>query len=147
VPGESLGFGTASQNGQVARMLTLSPGSKTLLVSVIQSKADARVSGTAPLQHQIKEIPVPPEAVVLSAMSNADTRTAVERLSLRMPQEGLSRYFSTALKQSGWTPLSGGKAGMGLYVKGADLCVVMVTASDSDGGSRATLLHKRGAVE
>lgn len=149
--GESLGLGKAVRDGKEVRLLTLSPGpgARMLLVTVTQSDSAARDSATPPLRHQLEDVPVPPDATVLSYMKNADTRTAMERLSVRMPGEGARLYFEGAMARAGWTRVSGaaGENGMAFYMKGADVCCVRVSVADSDGESRVTLLHKRGAVE
>jgi len=151
VAGESLGLGKAVRDGQVVRLVTLSPGlgSRTLLVTVAQSDSAVRASAVPPLRHQLEDVPVPPDATVLSYMKNDDTRTAMERLSVRMSGEGARRYFEGAMTRAGWARVAGtaGESGVAFYMKGADVCCVRVVVADSDGESRVTLLHKRGAVE
>lgn len=150
VAGEDVGFGKASANGRQVRLMTLTTGaeSKTLMVSVGQSDADAKASCNPDIRHQIDDVPVPAEARVLSFMKNLDTRTALEQLAIRMPAERARRYFESVMPRGGWTPMfrASGDDGLVVFVKGADVCCVRIRSSDSDGESSVTLLHKQGAV-
>lgn len=150
-PDESIGAGQATRNGQTLRVVALKPSasSPVLLVSVAQSAGDLKASNSGEVRHQIDEVPVPSGARVLSFMKNTDTRTALERLEIPMPVEGVRGYYDALMARNGWSRLfpASRESGLQVYVKDADVCCVGIQAADSYGESSVTLIHKRGAVE
>jgi len=148
--GQSLGYGRVSLNGNTVSVVTLEPGprSPVVMASVLQSDAEVSASAIPPVRHQLDDVPGPPDARVLSFMKNADTRTALERVSSRMSEESLAHYYEDAMRREGWNRMlrQAPMSGLSVYMKGRDICCVRIGPSDSDGGSRVTLLHKTGAV-
>jgi len=148
--GDSLGLGRVSRDGKTLRLATLSfgPGRPDLMVTVIQSTSEAIASRPEYARHRLSDIPVPPGAAVLGTMNNTDTRTTVERLVSRMSMETVARFYENAMARNGWIKMVKSVENTGLlcYIKGADVCCVMVAAQDSNGETGITLLHKQGAV-
>ena len=119
-----------------------------LLVTVVQSPAEQNTSQSIRARHRITDVPVPSDGLVLSTLNSSDTRSTLECLSSRMGKDDLVRFYEAAMARTGWTKLVAAAEGSGLmiYIKGADICVVMVTMQESNGESGVTLLHKQGAV-
>lgn len=124
------------------------PDKPALLVTVAQSTVEREASRAGNAQHRLADVPVPRDGTVLSALRSADSRTTFERISSRMVQPEVVRFFEQAMARNGWSRQSGGGAGTGLliYVKAADLCMVLVSAQETNGETAITLLHKQGAV-
>ncbi|MEI6787887.1 MAG: hypothetical protein WCL49_05355 [bacterium] len=151
VPGESLGVGQVTRDGRTLRLVTLKSSSEAplLMVAVAQSVSEAKASQSSEGRHQIDEIPIPSGSRVLSFQRNDDSRTSLERLTVRMATEGVRRYYDAILARDGWSRLLSEtpESGLMVFVKGASVCCVGVGAADSYGESRVTLLHKQGAVK
>lgn len=149
--GESLGFGSATVGDRSVRLVTLAtaPGAPLLMVAVQQPETGVRAVQQAPARHRLEEVPVPPDAAVLSYQKNTDTRTALERVSSRLPREALARYYEGTMAGVGWCRMfrSAARPGLSAYVRGGDLCWVRIGDTDSNGETRVTLLHKPGAVK
>lgn len=147
----SLGMGTASRSGKTARWIEFEPnaGGVTLLVSVVQSDAEARLSQARHASHVLADVPLSPDARVLSLMRSQDTRTTLERASSRMTRESLALYHEGAMVRQGWVRMfrTASRPGLSAYLKGADLCWVRIGDTDSNGETRVTVLHKAGAVK
>lgn len=150
-PGDSLGVGKATRGGSTLSLVTLKPvpQAPALMVAVAQSDSERRASKPAEVRHQIDEVPVPSGTRVLSCLKNLDTRTALERLSIRMPAEGVRGFYDAFMARNGWSRLvhASRDGGLQVYVKGANVCCLGISAADSDGESSVTLLHKQGAVK
>lgn len=146
--GTSMGLGRATRDGRSVRVMTIEPpgAANPLMVSVIQSDADERQSRSTP-SHGLDDVPALPDADVEGLLRSDDTRTAVERLTTRRAPEGVLAFYDGAMTRGGWTRLSGAPdASLRIYVKDTDVCCVGARAVESDGETRVTLLHKRGAV-
>jgi hypothetical protein len=129
------------------RVVALSTGEEkpVLLVTVAQALAEKEASQA---RHRLADVPVPSDGVVLGTMKSADTRTTFERLSSRMGKEEAIRFYEQSMERTGWSRLTGAGEGGGFlfYVKGVDICVVLVAIQESNGETGITLLHKQGAV-
>ncbi|MEI8139479.1 MAG: hypothetical protein WCI03_06390 [bacterium] len=129
------------------RVVALSTGEEkpVLLVTVAQALAEKEASQA---RHRLADVPVPSDGVVLGTMRSADTRTTFERLAYRMGKEEAIRFYEQSMERTGWSKLMGAGEGGGFlfYVKGADICVVLVAIQESNGETGITLLHKQGAV-
>lgn len=147
----SLGMGAAFRSGKSARWLEVTPDPEgaTLLVSVVQTDAEARSSKVSQARHVLTDVPLSPDARVLSLLRNKDTRTTLERVSSRMTRESLALYHESAMIRQGWLRMfrTAARPGLAAYLKGTDLCWVRIGDTDSDGETRVTLLHKAGAVK
>jgi len=146
--GASLGLGQTTRDGRIMRVMTIEPpgASKPLLVSVLQSEGDERQSRSSTPQG-LDEVPALPGAEIEGVLRSDDTHTAVERLTTRRAPSGVLAFYDGAMTRGGWTRLSGEPdASLRIYLKGSDVCCVGVRAAESDGETRVTLLHKRGAV-
>lgn len=141
----------ATGDGRILRRVTLkpSPDSRPLMVAVAQSVSEAKASQSSGGRHQIDEIPIPSGARVLSFQRNDESRTSLERLTVRMAADGVRGYYDATLARNGWSRLfpESQESGLIVFVKGAAVCCVGVGAADSYGESRVTLLHKQGAVK
>lgn len=140
----------AAHRDPTLRVVALSAGDDTpaLLVTVVQSPAEKDASRPAQARHGLTDVPVPSDGVVLGTMRSVDTRTTFERLSSRQGVAEVTRFFEREMGQAGWSKLVGADEGSGFlfYIKGADLCAVLVTPQESNGETGITLLHKQGAV-
>ncbi len=132
------------------RAVALSAGDEkpALLVTVVQSQAEKDASQSQRARHRLADVPVPSDGVVLGTLRSMDTRTTFERLVSRLGKEEIVRFFEQSMNREGWLKLVGaaGKGGFLFYVKGADICMVMVAPQESNGETGITLLHKQGAV-
>jgi len=132
------------------RVVALSTGSEkeALLVTVVQSQEEKAASQVQRVRHRLADVPVPADGIVLGTMKNMDTRTTLERFSSRLGKDEVVRFFEQTMTRMGWAKMMGAAAGGGVlfYVKGADICMVMVTPQESNGETGITLLHKQGAV-
>jgi hypothetical protein len=141
----------ATGDGRTVRLVTLkpSPDSPPLMVAVSQSVGEAKASRSSEGRHRIDEIPIPSGARVLSFQRNDESRTSLERLAVRMPEAGVRGYYDAILARDGWSRLfpESREGGLMVFMKGATVCCVGVSAADSYGESRVTLLHKQGAVK
>lgn len=133
------------------RLVALSPApdKPALLVTVAQSAAEREASRERNAQHRLADVPVPPDGIVLGTMRSTDTRTTFERIASRMDRTEVVRFFESGLARHGWSRQCGRGTGNGflVYVKAADLCMLLVTDQESNGNTGITLLHKQGAVE
>jgi hypothetical protein len=150
-PGDSLGLGKAAREGQTLGLVTLKPLSRapSLMVAVSQSDGEVRAARSARGIHRIDEVPIPSGSRVLSSLKNLDTRTDLETLSIRMPAEGVRAFYDAGMLRNGWSRLfpAAREGEMLVYVKGANVCCLGISAADLDGDTRVTLLHKQGAVK
>ena len=119
-----------------------------LLVTVVQSPSEKAASHPSRARHRLGDVPLPSDGVVLGTIKSVDTRTTLERLASRQGAAEVERFFERAMGQAGWSRLveAAGGSGFQFYVKGADVCVVLVTTQESNGETGITLLHKQGAV-
>lgn len=146
-----VGSRQATRDGKTMSLLALTPSaeSRTLIIAVAQSEREQKASRPDAVRHQIEGIPVPAGATILSYQGNEDTRTSLERVSVRMQADGVRDYYDARMAGSGWARLFPAvrDSGLQIYTKGADLCCIGVGETDSYGESKVTLLHKRGAVK
>ena len=149
-PDMSLGMGSAKVGDRSVKVVTLVPDANfpVMMVSVLQRQTEVSASRPALARHQLADVPIPADANVLSYLKNQDTRTALERVSSRMPRETLARYYEQSMAQQGWSRSFrvAARPGLSIYLKGADLCWVRIGDTDSNGETRVILLHKAGAV-
>ncbi len=140
----------ASRPGPPLRAMLLKISSETpeLLITVTQSPAERSLSLSKRAQHRLVDVPFPSDGVVLGTLKNTDTRSTFERFVTRMGETEAIRFYEGGMKKSGWSGMIGAdnSSSVLLFVKGADICVVMVTAQESNGETSITLLHKQGAV-
>lgn len=140
----------ATHQDPALRLLTLSSGPEkpALLVTVAQPPAEREASRTRKAPRRLADVPVPRDGTVLSTMRSSDTRTTFERIASRMDRDEVIQFFEQAMAGNGWSRQVGAGAGNGLliFVKAADICMVLVTAQETNGETAITLLHKQGAV-
>ncbi len=139
-----------AQRDGALRLVALSPAADKprLVVTVVQSKADRTASAVQRARHRLADVPVPAEGVMLGVMQNPDTRTTLERLTVRQGAGEVIQFYEQEMTRAGWGKLLGAGAGGGIlcYVKGVDICVVRVAVQESNGETGITLLHKQGAI-
>jgi len=149
--GESMAMGKVSRGGKTVRWVALEPEPRgpLLLVSVTQPASEAASSYPSPARHGLEDVPLSPDARVLSLLRNGDTRTTLERVSSRMTRESLALFHEGAMTRQGWVRgfRTAARTGLSMYIKGSDLCWVRIGDTDSNGETRVTLLHKAGAVK
>lgn len=132
------------------RFVAIQPGAEkpALLVTVLQSQAERDASQSSYARHRLVDVPVPQDGIVRSTMNSGDTRTTFERISSRMARVDVVRFIEQGLERNGWKKQvgAGEESGFLVYIKGSDICLVLVKAKESDGETSITLLHKQGAV-
>jgi len=128
--------------------LRADPERPALLFTVIQSSKEQINSPSRQVRHRLGEVPVPSDGIVHGSLKNADTRTTFEYLTSNMGKADVIHFYELAMAQYGWAKRGGSPDGSSLlfYVKGTDVCVVVVCTQESNGETGITLLHKQGAL-
>jgi hypothetical protein len=124
---------------------------RTAVFALEQTAAQFGASRRAPPRHELEAVPAYPGSDPL--FSAADRRGGLGIAVSRVPDgpETVHAFFDSALSRDGWRPAfpSRGAAGspLGLYVRGREVCCVLVEASPDAPANRLTLLHKQPGMK
>lgn len=152
IAGSRLAFGAASSGGRIVRTLILAPddeGSCAVFV-IDQSRDDFEQAKAAPTGHMLPSVPEYPGAHVVSFIKNEDTRTAIQVATAPAAPAAALQFYESALARGGWSaPLGSRPAGerdWALFLRGRDICAVLVAPSDRPAECRITVLQKDSSL-
>lgn len=149
--GDGMGIGERRDGGQRVRMLTLPmvSGGESLVIAVQSGEAGA--GKATPTVADMAGVPVYREAVVKRVLRNTDTGTTLWQAATADEPQVAMAFYRSAFEGEGWQralPQAVSRRGAELecFVRGRDLCWVFCQGVESDGGTRLTLVNKRGAL-
>ncbi|MEK7270756.1 MAG: hypothetical protein AAB215_07450 [Planctomycetota bacterium] len=153
--GGSLGYGLVSTNGRALRFVAIrvEAQAQTIVFLVDQSDEERRRSAAPPVEALPAALPAYPgsEPVFYASDENAGMSLAISRARSEPAQ--VRRAMDSAMESGDWRPAhpATGAAmpgpGMRVYLKQQEICCVLVDASEKDGESRITVLHKQRGMK
>ena len=152
IAGSRMAFGVAAPGGRIVRTLILAPGDEgSCAVFVIdQSRDDFEQAKAAPTGHMLPSVPEYPGARILSYIRNEDTRTAIQTATAPAAPAAALQFYESALARDGWSsPLGSRPAGerdWAFFLRGRDVCAVLVAPSDHPAECRITVLQKDSSL-
>jgi hypothetical protein len=145
--GESgtMAMGSVTSGDNVTKLIAFSPGSelRTLVFMFEQSSADAKVSGAVP-QHHFMEVVTPyPGSDPVFYAKNDETGLSMEISTTAGGAAEACAFFGSSLAGAGWSsPMPGQNGGLAVFTRGSEVCCVLVSADETGGRNRITVLHK-----
>ncbi len=126
---------------------------RTLAVTVSQTAAEAAASARPPERHLLDEVPAYAPSTPRFFCRDEEFQMAVAVAETPDSARTAAASYSAALAAAGWQPVPpvdprrGGA--LGVYARGADLCIAFVNERDprGGGGSIIAVLHKRRSVK
>jgi hypothetical protein len=152
--GGSMATALVKADGRVVRFaaIQLSASPETLVFYVDQSEQEYEASLRAPEEHRLRELPAFPGSTPVFFARDDTARMSIEVSATATDAQDIQSFYETRLAGDGWKPALETRAGqkpvlgMETYLRGRDVCCVLVDRAP-DGGNRITLLHKRPGVE
>ncbi|MBN1669998.1 MAG: hypothetical protein JXR37_03130 [Kiritimatiellae bacterium] len=161
--GKTLAWAIVVWKGQVVRILVTAlgrvypflpawrdEGGQCVVFRLVQAPAEFRRSLRPPARHMIEAVPAYPGSTPAYFLQDRKTKMAVEIASCTSYPGAIAGFLDSALTKRGWTtPVTAAvrsAAGLGVYVKGAEVCCVAVGQSAASGQTLITVLHKRLGV-
>ncbi|MEI6971264.1 MAG: hypothetical protein WCL44_07065 [bacterium] len=150
--GEGLAFGLLRSGDSVTRILLTQSGGKCVAFKLEQSLEEFAGSLRRSGSSRIKELPAYPGSVPVFSAGNDDTDSAIEIVSANTDVASAWNFVDTGLRRAGWVTASkpgvgrsADIAGMGIYVRGREVCCILVRKSATSGTESliCTLLHQR----
>jgi hypothetical protein len=145
--GESgtMAMGSVNSADNVIKLIAFSPGSelRTLVFMFEQSSSDAKASGDVPQRHYMEVVGPYPGSDPVFYAKNDDTGMSME-ISTTAGGAGEARaFFDSSLAGAGWSsPMPAQKGGLAVFTRGSEVCCVLVSADETGGRNRITVLHK-----
>lgn len=153
--GGTMGYGSVSANGQTRTLVAIQMGDplRTIVFHTEQSDADRRRSASPPTGPLLTDIPeFPGSTPVFSASDeNAGMSMAISRT--QTGEAEVRQTLDMALAGEGWRsafPSAGATAPaprLRVYLKQQQVCCVLVDASERQGETRITILHKQHGMK
>lgn len=153
--GGTMGYGSVSANGQTRTLVAIQLGEplRTIVFHTEQSDEESRRSASPPTGPLLTDIPeFPGSTPVFSARDeNAGMGMAISRT--QTGEAEVRQALDMALAGEGWKsafPTAGGTApnsSLKVYLKQQQVCCVLVDASERQGETRITILHKRRGMK
>ena len=119
---------------------------KVLLFEIEQSKREFDTSAADRTPRRLDMVPAYPGSRSVWFMRNEDTRTALETLDAPGEIDVVRTFYASSLRMEGWLNPLGKHMDVGIYVRGRDVCCVIVKPFAGH-GCLVTVLHKTGAMD
>lgn len=145
----SMSFGIARSGDFYIRILLLQPGLKdeTIVFKTEQSPDDYERSKAPPLTHMLAEVPEFPGSSPAFFAHNEDTDMSLAVASTRSTETAVRKFYDSELTSAGWAPMFTGASSTRIYLRGTEVCFVMLAQSCKDGAGKITLLHKKHGMK
>jgi hypothetical protein len=146
-------IGLAGDAERVTRFVAVQPADKrgAALFGIEQSRAEFERSLKPGAADWLPGLEGIAGGVSTFQARNEDTRTAVQTVRVPAARAAAWAAVKAVLGASGWqAALAGGQRadrGIEMFLRGRDLCCVLVQPADRPGESVVTVLHKEGAVK
>lgn len=169
---KTMGYALIDSGDSVLRLIVISLDDyrQTLVFKLEQSASEFKASIRPPDRHLMKTIPAYPGSEPVFFAEDENTRMSMAVSKTQSAPAGVRDFFESRLTSSGWTPalvapsalhhnkIVSGTAtrgitdalcdsGMGVYLKGMEICCVLVDSSEGTGENRITILHKQPGVK
>lgn len=169
---KTMGYALIDSGDTVLRLIVISLDDyrQTLVFKIEQSASEFKASIKPPDRHLMKTIPGYPGSEPVFFAKDENTRMSMAISKTQSAPAGVCDFFESRLISSGWRPaLVAGSAlhhnktasgtgmegisdalrgsGMAIYLKGMEICCVLVDSSEVTGENRITILHKQPGVK
>ncbi|MEI6807359.1 MAG: hypothetical protein WCN95_01460, partial [bacterium] len=149
--GDGLAFGIIRSKTTIVRVLVTTVGEKCIVFKLEQSPAEFADSLRRASSSVVRGLPAYPGSVPVFSAGNDETESAIDVCRVNADPSTAWSFMDTSMRQAGWTTMAkpgqrpdqdGG--GMGLYVRGREICCVLVRQRAEGADSLVgLLLHKR----
>ena len=153
--GGTMGYGSVSANGQTRTLIALQLGEppRTIVFHTEQSDEDSRRSALPPSGPMLNDIVrfLDSTPVFFASDENAGMSVAISRT--QTGEAEVRQALDMDLSGNGWQsafPSAGGILAaprLRVYLKQQQICCVLVDASEKQGESRITILHKQRGMK
>lgn len=149
--GEGMAFGIVRTENSVVRVLVTKAGETCTMFRLEQSPAEFADSLRRAASPETASLPVYPGSVPLFSGENTGTDSVVEVSRVNADPSTAWSFMDSGMRKAGWTPMAGQErqsspdgGGMSLYVRGKEVCCVLVR--QRAGGAESlvgVMLHQR----
>lgn len=141
----TMAIGSATSGDNVSKFIAFSPGSElmTLVFMFEQSAADAKASGAVPQRHFMEVVPPYPGSDPVFYAKDDNTGMSMEISTSAGGAADARAFFDSSLASAGWhSPMPAQSRGLAVFTRGTEICCVLVSADETGGKNRITVLHK-----
>ncbi|MCX7590783.1 MAG: hypothetical protein N2255_04060 [Kiritimatiellae bacterium] len=157
--GDNMAVGTFLDDRVGIRMLVISPGDavRTLVLKLEQSPNEFLASARAPAKHLLVSVPEYPGGIPVFSATDHNTATSVAVTRVFGGTDSVRQTYEMQLLREGWKhALAGADEGdalraalvrgqsVSVYLRGNELCCLLVQSARATGESYITVLHKKG---
>jgi hypothetical protein len=148
IEGRGMACGIMRSGGNVVRMLVTDIDGQCIAFRMEQSEGEFARSCEPLRNHQLTQITPYPDSDPALFIANEDTHTSMEVSVADADPGTVQSFIESTLESDGWRSSPPARsAGMSIYTRGADVCLMLVTPGDRGMNSaRITLLHMENST-
>ena len=149
--GDGMAFGLFRENDRIVRVLVTMLDGKCVLFRIDQSPEEFELYLRANTSSRLKSLPSYPDSVPVFSADNEASGTAIEVSRAGSDPGTVWGVIDAGMKKDGWASTAGAShplgvdgTGMGVYVRGGEVCCVQVSGRAGSGSESTVsfLLHK-----